>query len=855
MIIKCKMCGGNIELSNDKTFGTCEYCGSTMTLPKVDDEQRAAAFNRGNHFRRVGEFDKALKIYERIVWEDETDAEAHWCCALCRFGIEYVEDPTSYEWLPTCHRVSFDSFLEDVDYKAAIEYSDGITRRQYMKEAAKIAEVQRGILVTSQGEEPFDVFICYKETDKNGIRTRDSIMAQDIYYQLTEQGYRVFFSRITLEDKTGTQYEPYIFAALNSAKVMIVVGTNSDYLNAVWVKNEWSRFLTLMKKDRTKVLLPCYKDMDPYNLPEQLSILQSYDMGRIGFIQDLLRGIRKIVNVSMQPSVEMANTVVESNSDNHDSAVIMGFLDYEMGKIESALDIFRQILLKDSSCAEAYLGMLLVCEDNEWDTYAQKFKQYAPKKMSTLEEKLFTEKTQEELLREYTLIKDSARVLEALEKFCGEISDNLFIDTIESFPQKEIVQKFIDMGFDINMVIDVDYDDGTGKEPLLSYLLEDDSFETIKVLLECGANPNSERCFINKYGDSYFSVLSDGIWKVKNKNIVKLLLEHGADVNYIDKVWFNNGNYEEKYLLNEAVLESDEDMVKLLLEYGADSNAERLLRDKCGYSYYSALWDCAWKNNAIITKLLLEYGADVNYFSKITGEDGTYGQKYVLNEAVINGNIDITRLLLEYGANSNSERMYRNKYGDSYFSALDDSILKKNIAIVRLLLENGANINYVDKVWFDDGTYGERSMLNRAVLANDVQIVSVLLANDADPNGKRRYSGSKGNEYYSALSDSIWNVKNINIMKILLNGGTDAKLVDVKEGNAQFCMLYNAIVYAKSVDMVKLLLDHGASFDDPVYYEGKHIPLKNYPFKNLSEQMTTVIKNAGWKGKKLFGIF
>ena len=76
-IIKCKMCGGDMELSPDKSFGTCEYCGSTMTLPKVDDEQRAAAFNRGNHFRRLGEFDKALTVYERIVQEDERDAEAH----------------------------------------------------------------------------------------------------------------------------------------------------------------------------------------------------------------------------------------------------------------------------------------------------------------------------------------------------------------------------------------------------------------------------------------------------------------------------------------------------------------------------------------------------------------------------------------------------------------------------------------------------------------------------------------------------------------------------------------------------------------------------------------------------------
>ena len=93
MMLKCKMCGGDINIEGEKTFYTCEYCSSTMTLPKVSDDQKAALYNRANHFRRIGEFDKALAIYENIVREDNTDAEAHWCCVLCRFGIEYVEDP------------------------------------------------------------------------------------------------------------------------------------------------------------------------------------------------------------------------------------------------------------------------------------------------------------------------------------------------------------------------------------------------------------------------------------------------------------------------------------------------------------------------------------------------------------------------------------------------------------------------------------------------------------------------------------------------------------------------------------------------------------------------------------------
>ena len=363
-VIKCKMCGGDIAVNKDKTFGTCEYCGSTMTLPKVSDEQRAALFNRGNHFRRMGEFDKALAIYENIVRENDADAEAHWCCALCRFGIEYVEDPNTYEYIPTCHRASFDSFLEDVDYLAALENSDGITKRQYQKDAAKIAEVQKGILATSQNEEPFDVFICYKETDDTTKeRTKDSIDAQEIYYQLTNEGYRVFFSRITLEDKVGTEYEPYIFAALNSAKVMVVIGSKPEYFNAVWVKNEWSRFLALMRKDRSKLLIPCFKNMDPYDLPEQLSVLQNYDMAKIGFIQDLIRGIGKVINKN-----ESAQQSGQSGS-GVDPLVRRAFLLLEEGNWAKADELCEQVLNEEPENAKAYLAKLMAemrIKEPEW---------------------------------------------------------------------------------------------------------------------------------------------------------------------------------------------------------------------------------------------------------------------------------------------------------------------------------------------------------------------------------------------------------------------------------------------------------------------------------------------------------
>ena len=364
VIIKCKMCGGDIEISADKTFGTCEYCGSTMTLPKTDDNQRLSLFNRGTHLRRNGEFDKAAAIYERLIGENDADAEAHWNLLLCRYGIEYVQDPASGERIPTCHRASFDSILNDVDYQAALQYSDGVARSLYEKEAQRIAALQKDILAISQKETPFDAFICYKESDENGKRTKDSALAQDIYYQLTDAGYKVFFARITLEDKLGQEYEPYIFAALHSAKVMVVVGTKPEYLNAVWVKNEWSRYLALMRTDRSRLLIPCYRDMDPYDMPEELSMLQSQDMGRIGFIQDLIRGVKKGVDAA-KPQEAVTETVKETvvvhneTSGNVQALLDRGQMALEDGEWTKADEFFEQVLNQDAKCGAAYLGKFL----------------------------------------------------------------------------------------------------------------------------------------------------------------------------------------------------------------------------------------------------------------------------------------------------------------------------------------------------------------------------------------------------------------------------------------------------------------------------------------------------------------
>ena len=101
-IFKCKMCGGTLEINAEMSVGRCEYCGTEQTLPKSDDEQILTMINRANHFRQQCEFDKAMDIYEKVMARsEENNAEVYWSVLLCRYGIEYVDDPLTRTKKPT----------------------------------------------------------------------------------------------------------------------------------------------------------------------------------------------------------------------------------------------------------------------------------------------------------------------------------------------------------------------------------------------------------------------------------------------------------------------------------------------------------------------------------------------------------------------------------------------------------------------------------------------------------------------------------------------------------------------------------------------------------------------------------
>ena len=355
-VIKCKMCGGDLELIEGSSVAVCEYCGSQQTVPAADNEKKLTLFARANRLRLACEFDKAAGVYESIVADFPTEAEAYWGLVLCRYGIEYVDDPATGKKIPTCHRSSFDSVMEDSDFEQALENADAVARRVYRDEAKAIEELRRGIVEVSGKEPPYDIFICYKETAEDGQRTVDSVIAQDVYDALTEKGYRVFFSRISLEDKLGTEYEPYIFAALHSAKIMLAFGTDYEYYNAVWVKNEWSRYLQLMTKDKSKHLIPCYKGIDAYDMPKEFAKLQAQDMGKVGAMQDLLRGVDKIMSGNSSAAAQPPQAATNATAESLLKRAQM-FLEDKDSKL--ATEYAQKVLDIDPECADAYMVLLL----------------------------------------------------------------------------------------------------------------------------------------------------------------------------------------------------------------------------------------------------------------------------------------------------------------------------------------------------------------------------------------------------------------------------------------------------------------------------------------------------------------
>ena len=244
---------------------------------------------------------------------------------------------------------------------------------------------------------------------------------------------------------------------------------------------------------------------------------------------------------------------------------------------------------------------------------------------------------------------------------------------------------------------------------------------------------------------SRYSPLLDSLVEWPNDAIASILINAGADVNYIGNV-----NGAKLPVLSTAISAGNVGIVERLLSKGADPNCERVLSDG---SRYRPLRDSisVWPNDAIAS-ILINAGADVNYIINVNG-----GKLPLLSYTIYKGNVGIVERLLSKGADPNCERVLAD--GSRYSPLLDSITEWPNDEITKLLIGAGADVNYVG---FACGV--KLSVLHAASIESNVDILKLLLSKGASPYCE---SVSNDGSRSSVLRDCILHWPNAQIIDLL----------------------------------------------------------------------------------------
>ncbi len=302
--LTCPVCGGQLESIGAKQF-KCQYCKGVFELKEELTNDDIINLNRAETERRRFLFDDALDSYEQVLEKHPDNEMALWGAFLCEYGVEYVEDYDS-TFKPTCHRASEKPVSSSSYYKRLPE--------SYKQKALAIEEIRKEIISQMKGLDKYDVFICYKsKLDGGRTSTIEARLGYNIYNELYRERpkLKVFFADETLS-LHNANYEPQIFNALKTAKLMIVIGTTLENVKAPWVKNEWKRFYEMSKKDKSKVIRVVYQDIEPYDFPRELQGAQMIDNYSGKMLSQVLLAVDEIFKVA-EPiqSVDSISKVIQ----------------------------------------------------------------------------------------------------------------------------------------------------------------------------------------------------------------------------------------------------------------------------------------------------------------------------------------------------------------------------------------------------------------------------------------------------------------------------------------------------------------------------------------------------------------
>lgn len=298
-------------------FAKCDSCETIIPIFEINQEKKNILLKDANSLLEDNLFDDAQLVFSEILSIDNNDTNAHWGLLLCEYGVE-LESVTAYKTLSSkkilsstntkkeivktaikCHKIVMENIFHNKNCVNTFNtISDLTLRESYFNEVNNIAKIQQELINVALAQPSVDIIICYNNWDK----ITDNI-STNIYKKLKELGLRLFCMH---KDLNITQEsEPYVYSAINSAKIMLVIGSTKEYFNEVSVKNEWGRFLKITQNDVKKRIIPCCVNMASLNLPDELLSLKSYSLNDEIEIQNIVKIISDylIENTQKEPQV------------------------------------------------------------------------------------------------------------------------------------------------------------------------------------------------------------------------------------------------------------------------------------------------------------------------------------------------------------------------------------------------------------------------------------------------------------------------------------------------------------------------------------------------------------------------
>ena len=131
--------------------------------------------------------------------------------------------------------------------------------------------------------EQFDIFISFKNTAENGLQTEDAALAEQVYKEFCARGISTFYSNITLLRLGESVYKRSIDKALDTAKILIVIGTDLAYIKSRWIRYEWESFHTdVLDGVKDGEIITFTRNINPRSLPRALRSYQNCNADDMG---------------------------------------------------------------------------------------------------------------------------------------------------------------------------------------------------------------------------------------------------------------------------------------------------------------------------------------------------------------------------------------------------------------------------------------------------------------------------------------------------------------------------------------------------------------------------------------------